>query len=589
MFPDLIDFENKVIKQHKTFALDLETTGLNPKYHDIFIVSLACGEDTWVWNYKGSCETDNARTQEHLSAFIEMLDRGMESYLEQGKAMFCAHNAPFDLSFLKAAGLKPAKPLLPIICTRAMAKFVDNNQGSVSLEACGQKYFGEGKDPIKSYMDEYKLFTKNPLGGREYMYHSVPDALIEEYARKDAALCFKLFEKLCEAEYCSPLFWVSPFNQSSFTIYDMSSRGITVDKSKKELYVMNNSEKLLNALRDYKIATGEQFVDHHARFKRIIEARWPHTLHNFEVQSKEANRKGKVSYSFSKENWEKSDLSIAKDVLFIREYSKTIAYLKDVTERVDEDGKVYANFNPTKANTRRLSCSKPNLQNIPKKHSAFARKAFVPTKGNWFYAFDYKQMEFRYALDFAGEREAIEKIEQGLDPHQETADKCGITRTEAKTTNFGILYGMGAGTLAEQLGCSLVDAKMLIRGVYDAYPDLAKAKEKLEYDVHSKGYIMAGEELKHRLYIPKYSKFKALNYFIQCGSAEVVRKAMIELGDTYNLVMQVHDELVFEMKPSVSQAVIDRIKKVMIDSSKYSMDVDVQYSDVSYGDLKAYG
>ncbi len=268
----------------------------------------------------------------------------------------------------------------------------------------------------------------------------------------------------------------------------------------------------------------------------------------------------------------------------------------------DNRQRVHTTFLQTVTNTGRLSSADPNLQNIPVRTSAGKeiRKAFIARKGYQLVCADYSQIELRLMADVANVRQLKDSFIQNEDIHARTASQMfkiplhqidSDTRRHAKAINFGIIYGISAFGLANQLGISRGEAKNYIDAYFAHYPEIKQYMENIEKDVKEKGFVTT--PFGRKIYIagiehPKTRAFAiraAINAPIQGGAADIIKRAMIDVqqalkNTSYDaiLLLQVHDELVFEVKESDVTAVMDIIKNKMENAVQLSIPLiaDVQ-------------
>jgi len=257
-------------------------------------------------------------------------------------------------------------------------------------------------------------------------------------------------------------------------------------------------------------------------------------------------------------------------------------------------GVVHANIKMHGTDTLRFSYSDPNLQNLPKEdegdHDIYVRKCIVPRADHLLVAIDYRQQEFRLMLDYAGEKRLIKEVNEGADVHQATADLIGITRKQAKSINFGLLYGMGVSKLATELKMSERDAAELRFLYFYKLPRV----ENLIFNVIQKARLK--KKIKtwagRWLHFPDSEfAYKAPNHLIQGGCADMVRQAMVNVapqleGKTSGMIIQVHDELLFEVHQDeldIVPGIRDAMKTIYKPMNGMLMDCSVEMSEVSWG------
>lgn len=277
-------------------------------------------------------------------------------------------------------------------------------------------------------------------------------------------------------------------------------------------------------------------------------------------------------------------------VLEHRETSKLLGTYVDVLPSLcDANNRVHTRFNQMVAATGRLSSTDPNLQNIPIRGESGRRirEGFVASTGNVLIAADYSQIELRLLAHLSEDENLREVYRQGADIHARTAaqvagvDPSQVTpdmRRQAKVVNFGVVYGMGAHALSQQLGVPHAEAKRFIDGYFEAYPAVKPWMEKVVEEGREKGYVstLLGRKRwirelgdKNRP-VRERAEREAANTPVQGSAADLVKKAMLlvdreirENGLPARMLLQVHDELVFEAAADRAQEAAARIKAVL--------------------------
>jgi DNA polymerase-1 len=253
-------------------------------------------------------------------------------------------------------------------------------------------------------------------------------------------------------------------------------------------------------------------------------------------------------------------------------------------------GKIHSSFNQTVTATGRISSTNPNLQNIPirSEDGREIRRAFIPDAGNILLAADYSQIELRLMADMSGDDSMISAFQSGEDIHRATAAKiyheeiANVTadqRRNAKTANFGIIYGISAFGLATRLGISRTEAKELIDGYFRSYP---KVKEYMERSIESareNGYVTTVMGRKRMLpdihsrnsVVRSYAERNAINAPLQGSAADIIKLAMVDIYREMTerqmrsrMILQVHDELVFDVCPDEKDEMIKLVTENMV-------------------------
>ncbi len=280
---------------------------------------------------------------------------------------------------------------------------------------------------------------------------------------------------------------------------------------------------------------------------------------------------------------------IVADVLAWRELTKLRStYAETLPKLVAEDGRIHTTFNQTVAATGRLSSNDPNLQNIPVRTELGRqiRRAFVAEQGTRLVSFDYSQIELRLLAHLCGDENLVRAFEEGRDIHAATAALTfgvpveAVTkdqRNRAKLLNYAVLYGVSNFGLAQQMGgvISAAEAKALIDQYFERFPSVRRFVEQTVSEARQKGFTRT--IFGRRRYFPEINapnwnvrqaaERQAVNAPIQGSSADLIKKAMIDVdrlleGRRTRLLLQVHDELVFEM-PEGDEDLIEPIRRAM--------------------------
>ena len=275
-------------------------------------------------------------------------------------------------------------------------------------------------------------------------------------------------------------------------------------------------------------------------------------------------------------------------ILEYRELKKLIStYISALPTYIHPDtGKIHTTYNQTVTATGRLSSSNPNLQNLPirSERGQLIRQAVIPDEGCLFLSADYSQIELRLMAHFSQDPHLVQAFHSGQDIHAATAAKIFnvpidlVTkeqRRQAKTANFGIIYGISAFGLAQQLDCSRTEAKTLIDGYFAAFPGVIDYIERQKQIAREQGYAVTlfgrrrylPDILSHNATVRSFAERNAVNSPIQGTAADIIKMAMVTIhrrlkdeGLKAQMIMQVHDELNF----NVPVCEIDRVREIVV-------------------------
>lgn len=278
-------------------------------------------------------------------------------------------------------------------------------------------------------------------------------------------------------------------------------------------------------------------------------------------------------------------------------------YVVGLSKRV-VDGRVHSTYKQTITKTGRLSSTDPNLQNIPMRseEGKRIREAFVAPDGWSVLALDYSQVELRILAHLANEGHFIAAFNNGIDIHAltavnifgcELADVTDLQRRIAKAINFGLIYGMSERRVAEELGIDKKEAKLYYKNFFKSYDgvkpyfekELEIAKENLFVTTHMGRKVSTQDLMSSNSFIRSHAEKSAKNARIQGTAADIIKMAMVEIfkylsdkKDSVQMIMQVHDELVFLVKDEIVESVAEDVKSIMENVVELDVKLEVDYN-----------
>ena len=323
-------------------------------------------------------------------------------------------------------------------------------------------------------------------------------------------------------------------------------------------------------------------------------------------------KRNKVGYVTDADTLKKLiDYPIVSKILEYRALAKLYStYIEGIINSIRDDGKIHTIYTQTLTRTGRLSSIEPNLQNIPMRseYGRLIRKAFLPGEDSVIMSADYSQIELRVFAHLSGVKDLVEAFKNNIDIHTKTAmdifnvPEEGVTksmRRQAKAVNFGILYGISSYGLSEDLGISTHEAKLFIDKYFETYPGVNDYMEKEIDNATKDGYVKTIMNRKRVIDELKSSNFTvrgmgkrmALNTPIQGSASDILKKAMVEIYDVFikngiksKMLLQVHDELIF----NVYEDEIDMVKRIVHDiminvfELSVPLDVDIEVGNNWY-------
>ena len=444
-----------------------------------------------------------------------------------------------------------------------------------------------------------------PKGKNQGNMRDVPPSQVYEYACEDADVTLKLKNKL-EPELkkvgAEELF----FNIEMPLIpvlANIEMNGVKLDTTALKETSNIFSERMKEIEKKIYALAGEQFnISSPKQVGDILFGR---------MQITDKPKKTKTGQYITSEDVLQSlrgKSEIVKEILDYRGLKKLLGTYVDALPLLinKRTGKIHTSFNQTITATGRLSSSNPNLQNIPIRDDdgKEIRKAFIPEDGCLFFSADYSQIELRVMAHLSGDDNMIEAFREGYDIHAATAAKIykenidDVTRdqrTKAKRANFGIIYGITVFGLAERLDIERAEAKQLIDGYFETFPQVKDYMEKAKVTAREHGYA---ETLFHRRrYLPDitshnatvrgFAERNAINAPIQGTAADIIKVAMVRIFNRFKkenirskMILQVHDELNFSVYPDEK----NKVEKIVMEEMQgaYKMQVPL-IADAGWG------
>ena len=593
-----------VLTEAGGFALDTETTSLDPLEAELVGISFCCEEgrafyvpveSREVKENTGLFELDEESPGIPLEKVREVLGPVLESDVTEKTG----HNIKYDLKILEAHGL----PVGNVTWDTMIASYcIDPSRRSHSLDNLAMDHFRHRMIPYK------ELFEK---GDRTKDIRTVSAGKLTEYACEDADYTFQLrelFEPDLEGTDAGKLFTDIEM-PLSFVLKRMELEGMGVyTKRLKALSgkVATEVDRLTGEI--YALA-GETFnINSGKQLQHIL----------FEKLGLPSSRKTKTGWSTDVRVLTELAVEnpIAGLILEYRQLAKLAGTYIDALPKLvsGKTGRIHTSFNQTVTATGRLSSSDPNLQNIPirTEMGRRIREAFVPRKGNILVDADYSQIELRIMAHLSKDPELVAAFREEADIHTRTAARIfGVAEEEvthemrsgAKTINFGVMYGQGPRALSQQLRIPFDEAKGFIDEYFDKYPGIRDFIESSKESAREKGY--SETLLGRRRPLPEidsgdgrlrsFAERIAVNMPIQGTAADMIKIAMIDIdaaiteeGLGARMVLQVHDELVFDVPLGEKERVIELVREKM--EAALELDVPLKV-DVGTGAdwLEAHG
>lgn len=574
------------LKKQKAFALDTETSGLDPFSDRLLGISFSWkrGEAYFLKIQDPKSKIQNEKTnlfnynsKEKKKEKHDWLEE-LGPILADEKIKKYGHNIKFDLAVLASREIK----VEGIAFDTMIASYLLNpGSRQHSLDALALSELG------------FEKISKEDLLGAGREKISFKEAAIDKlflYACEDADFTFRLVDGLAKQlkkQRLDRLFYKIEMPLIP-VLAQMERNGVKINRRRLESLSQTTGERI-NKLeaKIYKQAGGRFNINSTQQLQEI--------LFNKLNISTQGVSKTKTGLSTSAEELEKlkADHPIIKLIQEYRELSKlTNTYIDALPGLINKKtGRLHTSFNQSVTATGRLSSSNPNLQNIPVRTELGReiRSAFVAPPGYRLISLDYSQIELRLAAHMSGDKRMIRAFKEEQDIHSATAaainniELSRVTpemRREAKAINFGILYGQGPHGLAQTADITYWRAKEFINQYFKVYRGIKKFIEKTISQAGHKGYTETF--FGRRRYLPeinssvvqvrKAAERMAINTPLQGTAADLIKVAMIEAAETIKnkyaageakLILQVHDELLFEAKESIAARLAEEMKLIM--------------------------
>ena len=562
-FPDL--------KSYKYIAIDLETRDPDLKIRGSGaiigngeIVGIAVAVDGWSGYYPIAHQGGGNLEKNKVMDWIK------DVCSSDSVKLF--HNAMYDVCWLRAAGVHINGH---IVDTMVMASLIDENRLSYTLNSISYEFLGEVKDE-KALIEAAQSWGIDP---KSEMY-KLPAMYVGNYAEKDAVLTLELFKVLSREIQKQSLQNVFDLETQLFPcLLDMKFKGVRVDIEKAKLLKQQLTNQEQEILLKVKQETG---IEPQIWAARSIATVFDKLGLHYETTDKSH------APSFTKNFLSEHKHPIVQMIAKAREINKAHTTFIDTILKFTHNGRIHADINPIRSDqggtvTGRFSYANPNLQQIPARNKELGpmiRSLFLPEVDHKWGCFDYSQQEPRLVVHYAATTEPIcfdesvtkivdEFKNNSVDFHKTVADMAGISRTQAKTINLGLFYGMGKAKLQAELGLNTkAEAEKLFNQYHDNVPFVKELMNKTSQFAQTSGSIgtllgrrcrfnkwepatfgmhtpMTFEEAERtygRGRIRRAMTYKALNKLIQGSAADMTKKAMLDLYNEGIIPhIQVHD------------------------------------------------
>ena len=575
----LIDNENELKEfviqalKRKEICFDTETTSINP--FDAELVALA-----FSWEKGSGYLVHFPESQDETREKLNIL----KPIFDNAEILKIGQNIKFDIQVLANYGLEVKGSLFDTM----IAHYLLEPDMRHNMNLLAENYLSYSPVHIESLIGEKGIYQKN--------MRDVPVEKIKEYSVEDADVTFQLkeiFQPILKSEGLSDLAEKVEMPLIS-VLAKMERNGVRLNEEDLKSVSSGLREEIISLEKEIYSLAGTEF--------NISSPRQLGDILFIRLKLDDKARVSKTKQFITNEEILQRIAGkhpIINKVLEYRGLKKLLStYLEPLPQMIDKKtGRIHTSYRQAVASTGRLSSDNPNLQNIPVRdeRGREIRKAFVPEEGNLFLSVDYSQIELRIMAHLSKDRSMIEDFLSGSDIHAATAAKIfGIDikevtremRSRAKTANFGIIYGISSYGLSERLTIGRKEAKDLIDGYFNSYPgvkiymdeSIKKAREigyvttmfgRRRYlrDIHSRNQVVRGN-----------AERNAINAPIQGTAADIIKVAMVRIYDkmragkySSKMILQVHDELIFEVVPGE----LEKLKEMVIYEMANAVKLDI--------------
>ncbi|MCK4919864.1 MAG: DNA polymerase I [Bacteroidales bacterium] len=566
------------IRKKGAFCFDTETTGLDP--HNAQLVGIAISFLPHNGYYIPVKESDE-QTLDFLSPLTEIL--ADKSILKVGQ------NLKYDIRVLKKYSIECSGEIFDTM----VAHYLLNPERRHGLNILSEEYLNYSPVKIEKLIGEKGKLQKT--------MDKVPVEIIKDYACEDADVTWQLFEIFSPELERNNLSRLAKLAEMPlvYVLAEMEHNGVHIDKKALGAYALElNAEAIRIEQKIYELA-GQSFnISSPKQLGEILFDKLKISENAKKTKTKQYSTGEDVLSSLTDKH------EIVNYVLEFRSVKKLLStYIEALPKLLNKHtGRLHTSYNQTLVATGRLSSNNPNLQNIPirEERGREIRKSFIPENDKHILiAADYSQIELRLMAHLSKDENMISSFNRGEDIHTATAAKInGIKETEvsrdmrsqAKTANFGIIYGISAFGLSQRLKIKRTEAKELIEGYFKSYPAVKSYMDESIRKAGEEGcvYTILGRKrflpdiISRNSIVRGVAERNAINAPIQGSAADIIKIAMVKIygrmkeeGLKSKMILQVHDELVFEVHMSEEKMMKTLIREEMESAYEISVPLTV--------------
>ncbi|MBL7110918.1 MAG: DNA polymerase I [Bacteroidales bacterium] len=572
--PKDIDALVEKLKNAGAFCFDTETTDINPLKAELVGIafSIKSAEAYYV-----PVDENRDKAMEQLKPLVPIFEDKAIGKIGQ--------NIKYDIQVLKNYNIGVKGQIFDTM----IAHYLLQPDLKHSLNALSENYLNYRPVSITDLIGK--------KGSQQGNMRQVSEEKVSDYACEDADLTwelFTLFKPQLEQEKLLELAETVEFPLIP-VLADMERAGIKLDIESLSKYSVELRDEITTLQQEIYTLTGYEF--NISSPKQLGEILFDRMKISSDVKKTKTN-----TWSTSEDILLRltNKHPVVQKILDYRSLTKLLStYVEALPKLINEEtGKLHSSFNQAVAATGRLSSNNPNMQNIPirEERGREIRKSFIPSSEDYIlFSADYSQIELRLMAHMSGSRDMISAFRNNEDIHQSTASKIynvkpqDVTRemrSSAKTANFGIIYGISAFGLSQRLNIGRKEAKELIDGYFDSFPGVKEYMEQSIHNAREKGYVETILGRKRHLkdinsrnaIVRGFAERNAINAPIQGSAADIIKLAMIRINKKLieqnlqsKMILQVHDELVFDVyKPE-----LEKVKEIAENEMINAIELDV--------------
>ena len=577
-----IDVLIKKLKTKKIVSIDLETTNINPNIADIVGISMSYKEHSGIY-------IPILCPQKERCLDLSVICNMLKPILESKDLKFIGQNIKYDALILKRNNIELRSIYFDTMIAESI---ISPDKNTYKLDYLSEEYLNYKMMPID------KLIGDKP---NEVSMKDVPLEDIAYYACEDSDITLQIYEiqkKILIDKSLDKLFYSIEMPLVKVLV-DMEYDGVYVDDSVIDQLCANLKKDLKQISKKiYSISNKEFNINSPQQLAVVL----------FDELGLKMFKKRSTSVDVLKKLIEYHP--IAEFILEYRHLNKLVnTYLDKLPIYINEKtGRIHTSFNQTVASTGRLSSTKPNFQNIPIKTDVgkSIRKAFkVQNNNDLIISFDYSQIELRILAHYSNEKRLIDAFNENIDIHTKTASLIyGINNEEvefhhrrvAKVINYSIAYGAGPYRISEELKIPIKEASRIIENYFNRYPGIKRYIENIVDEGRINGFVvtLSGRQrstlnlTSSNRNIQEAEKRATINMPIQGTASELIKLAMIDISNTLKeqkykskMILQVHDELLFEVPKDEKEDIIKMVKNKMEGAMQLNVPIIV---DCNFGE-----